>query len=647
MKQCKSINSMSKMILYFRKNIGLLFLVVICMINFILIFPAITKNINDPNLVLYFNADEGGFQSLLWGIYSGEKLENRQFEVAYGLELEYVVDFVRVFISPFMEVTPGILLLIVRCVHSLAWIGVLLSVWRLVGKHFGRGWQQIVIVILIAVRPTLPYLLNCSKPEPLVLLLMVICFDYAFCFIEKPTKKKFVIPICCASMAFIIKYQGAFLLPLIIAAIYFSKRYHDKTNTKMYNFLVPKIKGSYLVLFLIGMITLILPLIAIFFYVRGTTGITLYEEFGIWGSVKEKRQILYIWLIGISLMIVSFVIWILNKQNNAKLKIITETVNELNSYSAIVCGMFFILTIIFGFRWIINPEHFIKVYVQLGTMSSLNKIDETNLVFSYLGNIFKKIINFDFIVFFIFIVYLFVEVCNCRKNLKEDLSSILLFKRVTMLAFLIFPFAYMFTTMVLASHHMLPIFVVATILVTQGIKMLIISCNEKKLYKNVIISLTLIMFLIDVIINGRVIIKERIRAFNQHDDIVFNIAQWWRENIPKEAVIVADHPTRVYVPPEYENVKILRSYKALCSKMGVVEQLQQLVNEYHPQFIYYNEGLIGRPTDNEVWPAIDVMLPDKSVKIVKTFESTGRRYQRSPDDKFVIYQVYYDEEPKW
>ena len=84
---------------------------------------------------------------------------------------------------------------------------------------------------------------------------------------------------------------------------------------------------------------------------------------------------------------------------------------------------------------------------------------------------------------------------------------------------------------------------------------------------------------------------------------------------------MADHPTRVYIPPEYKNVKILRSYKAVCSKIGVVAQVRQLVNDYHPQFIYYNEGSLGMPKDNEPWPPINEILPNNGLVLIKTFES--------------------------
>jgi hypothetical protein len=156
-----------------------------------------------------------------------------------------------------------------------------------------------------------------------------------------------------------------------------------------------------------------------------------------------------------------------------------------------------------------------------------------------------------------------------------------------------------------------------------------------------------ILFIGDVVLNVSTVVNARMKDFNKRYDVAFEVAQWWRQNIPQETMVVADHQTRVYVPTEHKNVKYFRSFKKVPSKEVFVDELRRLVNEYHPKYIYFNEGLSGRPTDNESWPSIAVMLPDKSVKLVKTFESAGRRYQRSPDDKFVIYQVYYDEEPKW
>jgi len=167
---------------------------------------------------------------------------------------------------------------------------------------------------------------------------------------------------------------------------------------------------------------------------------------------------------------------------------------------------------------------------------------------------------------------------------------------------------------------------------------------RRKLYRNTIISLIIVVLLIDIIINGVFVIKERIKVFNQYNDVAFEIGKWWRLNISKEAIVVADHPTRVYIPTEYKKVIFLRSYEATCSKISVIEQFRQLVNDYQPKYIYYNVGKQGMPKDSEPWPPINEILPDKRVKLVKTFESAGRSYQRHPDDKFVICEVCNNEE---
>lgn len=152
-----------------RKVRGLV-LIGVCLFSLLLALPTIANNINDPNMILYFNADEGGFMNLLWMNYSGKGMEDLLY-VDYGLETLYIADFVRVFVSPFTEVTHGILILVFRCIHLLAWIGTIIAIWRLVGRHFGKGWQPILAVSLLVVRPAFPYLLNNSNSDIPVLFL--------------------------------------------------------------------------------------------------------------------------------------------------------------------------------------------------------------------------------------------------------------------------------------------------------------------------------------------------------------------------------------------------------------------------------------------------------------------------------------------
>lgn len=235
---------------------------------------------------------------------------------------------------------------------------------------------------------------------------------------------------------------------------------------------------------------------------------------------------------------------------------------------------------------------------------------------------------------------------SIRQNIKSDYLG--LCKRLILFSFVFVFLIFIFITMTRAEQlHMLPFISAAIILVFQGIKLFSNSFKADTWIKNGVLATVGLFLFIDILNNGRMVISLTTNKYRQHEDVVFEVAQWWRQNIPKEAMIVADHHTRVYVPPECKNIKVLRSYKSECLKIDPVVELCQLVDECQPRYIYYNLGKQGMPKDDKPWPPVNEMLPDKKIRLVKTFESAGRRYQRYPDDKFVIYQVYYDEEPKW
>ena len=233
---------------------------------------------------------------------------------------------------------------------------------------------------------------------------------------------------------------------------------------------------------MMGIIIILLPLIVILFYVRKSTGLTFYEELGLWGTAMEKRLILDIWMVGVFSIMASFAIRILNKHNNAYLRIIMKTFNELNSYAFIVFVVFSIATLIFGIKWFINPKHFILVYAQLGTAatSPISVLEPKGLLHALLQNIAEKIHDFDAILFFLFIIYLFIEVYKRHINLNDELFRLIMFKRMVLLIFLVAPAAYVYfiengTTSYVAF------FVAMVILVIQGIHMLMSSYHEKKL----------------------------------------------------------------------------------------------------------------------------------------------------------------------
>ena len=130
--------------------------------------------------------------------------------------------------------------------------------------------------------------------------------------------------------------------------------------------------------------------------------------------------------------------------------------------------------------------------------------------------------------------------------------------------------------------------------------------------------------------NGIELIKKRVYGFYQKEDISFEIAQWWREHIPKDAKIVSDHYRFAYVPDEYVQVEIFDR-----SKKNAVAQFCQLVERHKPQFIYVHENVPGcRP-----FPPVENILPAGMVKITKIFNNAGKSYQKWPNSRFIIYEV--------
>ena len=123
------------------------------------------------------------------------------------------------FLSKFIEFTPGKFVLVLRWIHLISWLASLFALWWVVGYHFEKGLQQILATALLAVRPALDYFSNSLKPEPLVLLLMLIGFHFILKMLEKPSMKFLIISMFYASIAFYIKFAGIFLLPPAIAAM--------------------------------------------------------------------------------------------------------------------------------------------------------------------------------------------------------------------------------------------------------------------------------------------------------------------------------------------------------------------------------------------------------------------------------------------
>lgn len=617
-------------------KLSLFLLAAICAGSALLLLPTINNNINDPNMITYFNVDEGYQMDLIWYYYSGEKRDSYHMDVDYGLEMLYLSDLTRLIFSKFIEFGPGTFVLLLRWLHLLSWIAALVALWYLVGCHFKKGWQQILTVLLLAVRPAYNYFSNSLKPEPLVLLFMIIGLYFILRIVEKPSYKHLLISTLCASIAFHIKFAGVFLLPAIIAAMYFGHSYQTGSN-KDYIAVFPEIKYSWILELLSGACLIGLPFLFIFFYVRKSTNVTFYQEFGLGGSLLNNKVVFLVFFIGIIFILMPLIFFSIRKSNNPALRKIVRKISQINSYIFIVTRLFFILSLLSGFRWIFNPRHFIATYsYNLFDFSGLFEIKTNSSAISftnYLQNIIAKFESFDMLIILLLGIYLFIELYSRGNNLKSNrLQS---YKRLTLLIFLAPCFLFMFTLAFgrFSQHHMLPFFVVAGILVVQGADMACLYLKQSKMNKGyIILTILWAIFTLDIALNATALIKSRVYQFHQNKDIIYDVAKWLRKNVPINTAIIADNYSNVYIPSEYTNIKFFRGKQKEKS-----DRLRYLVNKYRPQLIYCNVVPCGEIS----LPPIDIMLPDHTVRLVKSFDSANRSYQRKPGEKFVIYEVLY------
>jgi len=237
---------------------------------------------------------------------------------------------------------------------------------------------------------------------------------------------------------------------------------------------------------------------------------------------------------------------------------------------------------------------------------------------------------FDPFMLALLIFYLYVEWANRRRTFER--GKIGLYKRLALLAFIMPSMGFMFIPMRMESHNLIPYFAMASILACQGIGIYSTdAARHRNLLKRNAIFIILFLFIsADIIINGNSLIKARSNSYRQREDVAFDIAKWWRENIPQDARIVANHYNCVYIPPGYKNVKTLNWNQA-----DKEVEIPKLVYSYKPKFIYHNTMLVT----GEVMQPLENMVPNYRLKLIKTFESAAKRYQRSPGDKFLIYEA--------
>ncbi|MFH1190097.1 MAG: hypothetical protein V1682_05335 [Candidatus Omnitrophota bacterium] len=611
------------------KIVSYIMLTALCVGAILIALPSIDRNIDDPNMVAYFNHDEGYLMDMAWRYYSGQKLPSYQYEGDYGLELVYAAAFARAVLSKFMDVRPGTFVLLVRFLHLLAWVAALLSLWNLVMRHFGRTWQAFAVTALLDIKLATIYLVNAMKPDPLVTFFMIVGVDYAMRIIGDRPRRWLTLAAACASCAFILKFSGIFLLPMIVAAMCLYSKYGSKAGAAF-----PRLKAAWAFPAVCGMILLALPAAIIFLYRRRLTNTTWYEEFGFIGSLMRNDAILYIMAAGLLAILLSFVCLALRKARPGWLHRIGETFDEINSASMTASAAFGIFFLVFGFGWVLDPKHFLELYAITGreafgyaqAAGAVSHVWGMNAV----TNFFNNVRLFDTAIFFLFFLYLALEF-GVRIR-RTDAERQLFHKRAAMIVFLLPYSLYMCSGGRVALQHTLPFFVVMAILALEGARILFEMLAPRRSLAVASIAVVACVFAVTVAQDSRAMMAVAAQKDHQGEDIVFDIARWWRTNYPAGTRIVAAHPTRVYLPPEYKNVKFLRF------QLDEAAQLEDLIADLKPELVYYN----ARPGDKPELPPIEIMAPDADAELAASFDNTGRAYARYPEARFVVYRMRYN-----
>ena len=604
-------------------------LIISCAAAFLLAAPTAGNNIDRPNMIVYFNADEGGLMDLAWYYYSGEKRSSFQWEFNYGLEMVYLADIARL-LKPLVRFTPGTFVLILRWFHIFAWIGSLIALWFLIARHFGGWWKQACAVWLLATRHAFGYCLGNLKPEPLVLLLIIIGLDYSLRIVDRPSWKNLCIAAACASCAFVTKFAGLFLLPAITFAVYFSQK---RARFSDGDVVFPVFKLFWALPALLAIPMIAGPIAVVMLYKRISTGTTWFQECGLWLSLAQNKAGLILFIAGAFCIFASLVLWALVFFRVPAAKKMADMARDICSYALITLGVFAGFTLFFGFGWLVNPGYFITTYAFLGTSGPVSAstlaIFEKGLLYAFIRNICMQTMDLDAIIAMFFAVYLGVEAYNYRKLAAAKSGRSSFFKRLVLVVFLMPAIGCLFSMMRLAQHHMLPFFAVMSVLALEGIDMGL-SIFAKRPNRNIVMTIVCLLLAADIAFNGSSLVKSRIYAFRQKEDMAYEAARWFSANIPSDARIVSEHNVRVYIPDEYNNVRMLH-----WNGKDEAKQLRKLVDDYRPRYIYHGQAPEGGAGISDARG----LLPDKNLKLVKVFDSADHIYMRFPGDKFYIYEV--------
>lgn len=590
------------------------YLVCVCLAACALALPVVRTDIGDPNRIVYVNADEGGLMDEAWFYYSGEKRPSFQWDFDYGLEMKYVADIARIIPACGGTVTPGLLVLMLRLLHLAAWVAAIIALWLLVGRHFGRGWQQAVCITLLAARPAFDYFMTNLKPEPLVLFFMITGLDHALRIIDAPSRRSCVIAVAMAAAAFVTKFAGVFLLPPVFLAIYLARRLSAAARSAF-----PVFSFSWTLPALCGIFLIVAPVIPLAFYVRKSTGMTWVGQHGLWGSIAANPTAVTFWIAGACLLMLALALRVCRSiPLPGGLRRVVEWVGEVDSIGLVVAVLFAAWCLVIGVRWLFDPAHCITIYGQLGPVA-----EQRGQSADFLG----RLMVIDPFIAALLALYVTGELAGIRSSIAAGRAR--LYKRLVVAA-LAAPVALLFLTSCrMGEHNILPIFVACAILGVQGAVLLRERGRQGRSAARIGFVIACVLIAADIAWQGALLVRARVETYRQREDVSFEIARWWRAHISPDDAVVADHYTRVYIPPGYPRVSAI-SWNALDWE----GELRRLVDLTHPRYLYLTDM-----RGDEPFPDASVVLAPRRLKLLRSFTSVGRPHQKNSRATYYIYEV--------
>jgi hypothetical protein len=636
--------------------------------------PTVFYNLNDPRMIAYFSHDDIYMLDTIWFLYSGQfNPETVQGLRDYGLLFQYLIDLFRLVVEPVTEVTPGMLWGTVRSIYLISSLLTILALWRLASRHFESRVVPIVGVLGLALCPSFVWHMDFCKPEPVLMLLMVVGLDQILTIVETGQLKNVAIASACAVAGFVIKGFGVFLVPVIVAAVVLhwwgrKDRFNPTTwepNWDLCRKLTPILGLA------IGTGLLVVTWWVVFVRVRSISGMTLAAEYGLpqglLAMTSAGRPIVPL-ILGIGILTAA--IWWILSGGLPRRFVASSRVGIFGGqiFSASVLVMFFLsgLFFVLGFRWILDPADLVSKFSEASGGNSLfAQAHPLSEPFDYLQAVFLNAGEFIYTasglrillnwygnpdvdevqiasdVFTPFGLILLIWYCfmgwhNWRYRWNHGELAIL--KNLALGMFFTVATLYFVLTSSYSTrhmHHLMLLVPAGFLLIGQIPSFIRATGRNRKIAKFVFVILLGITF----ILNGQMALRWRINKLQQSDgsgDLVWGVKDWWLANVPPETPIVADLPWKSYLPPQFQKVSYFDSRGLQGDDYSrVISSLDEKVRVRNPRFIAYNAGSRG----GVALPPADVLLPELDLRLKASFEGTYYTRLRYTGDRFVVYEV--------